>query len=209
MMSSKPSPILDNEFVSYNFTTSPKLPPSKARIKEYWIAGNGVFLRAARTGIDVCMQLSELKISGLPAIEPYFSFKLPLVPQKVLSAILELSQAAGPEEILFYLTFADNWELTVPEQIATASSVTPTSPCISYETALVEVHSHHQMSAKFSSIDDREETGKFRLFAVLGTVFTQPTISVRLGIYDCFTPIAANQIFELPPNLIDANRFIL
>lgn len=202
------SKIFNNKFVSYNIATSSELPPSKAKIKEYWIAGNGVFLRAARAEIDVCTQLSNLNISGLPVVKPYFIFRLPPVPQKIVSAILELSQAVGQEEILFYLTFTDGWQLTIPEQIATRTSVTPIFPGLAYETALIEVHSHHGMSAKFSSIDDQEESGKFRLFAVLGEIFTQPTINVRLGIYDCFTSIAANQIFELP-NLIDANRFLL
>lgn len=195
--------------MSYNITTNSQLPPS-ARIKEYWLAGNGIFTRAARTEIDVCVQLCKANVLGLPTLEPYFNFHLPLVPQELVSWMLKLSQDSGTTEIIFYLTFNQRWQLFIPQQIATNTSVTPVLiPQSSYETAIIEVHSHHSMKAEFSLVDDKEESGKFRLFAVLGEIFTQPKINVRLGIYDLFCPVAASKIFELPQNVIDANRFIL
>lgn len=198
-------------FVSYKVANESNLPPISASIKEYWLAGNGVFLRAARNGIDVCIQLCALSVPGLPELKPCFNLHYPPIPQSLVSTMLELSVAAGREEVLFYLAFtASNWQLIIPDQIATEYSVTPTSPLDPfYGSAIVEVHSHHQMAAQFSPTDDEEEAGKFRIFAVLGEIFTRPTISVRVGIYNHFQILPACQIFQLPEGIVDANRFCL
>ena len=198
--------------ISYKVATSYQLPPVAVAIQEYWLAGNGVFLRAQRNGIDVCVQLCTLNIPGLPKLKPYFNFDYPPIPQHLVSTLLELSTAAGQEEVLFYLAFTDdNWQLIIPDQVATEYNVTPIDPLNPfYELAIVEVHSHHRMAAEFSLADDKEEAGKFRLFAVLGEIFTNPTINVRLGIYNHFQLLAASKVFQLPPSIIDANnRFVL
>ena len=202
---------LGSTFVSYNIATSILLPPISSNLQEYWLAGNGVFPRGARNGIHVCAHLCALNIPGLPKLEPYFNFTFPCVPPHLLSTMLELSVAAGQEEVLFYLAFTEGiWQLLIPDQIATEYSVTPTNPLDPfYESAIIEVHSHHRMAADFSALDDEEEKGKFRIFAVLGEIFTQPTISVRVGIYTHFQILSARSVFKLPPGILDANRFIL
>ena len=202
---------LGSTFVSYNIATSSLLPLISSNLQEYWLAGNGVFLRAARNGIHVCAHLCALNIPGLPKLEPYFNFTFPCVPPHLLSTMLELSVAAGQEEVLFYLAFTEGiWQLLIPDQIATEYSVTPTNPLDPfYESAIIEVHSHHQMEAEFSFTDDKEESGKFRLFAVLGEIFTSSTISVRVGIYNHFQVLPASKVFQLPPGITDANRFVL
>ncbi len=112
---------------------------------------------------------------------------------------------------MFYVSFVGgDWQLIIPDQVATECSVTPTSPLDRfYESAIVEVHSHHQMAAQFFPTDDDEEAGKFRIFAVLGEIFTRPTISVRVGIYNHFEILPACQILQLPEGIVDANRFHL
>ena len=202
---------LSNPLISHHVATSCQLPPIAYAIQEYWLAGNGVFLRAARKEIDVCIQLCALNIPGLAHLKPYFNFHYPPIPQRLVSTMLELSVAAGREEVLFYLAFTGgNWQLNISEQIVTEYSATPTSPLDPfYKSAIVEVHSHHQMAAEFSHADDQEEAGKFRLFAVLGEIFTQPTISVRVGIYNHFQVLSACQVFQLPQGITDANRFCL
>lgn len=203
---------LDSTFISYKVAAKSNLPSISSSIKEYWLAGNGVFLRAARNGLELCVQLCALNIPGLPEVKPYFNLHYPPISQRLVSTMLELSVAAGREEVLFYLSFVGgDWQLSIPDQIATECSVTPTSPLNPfYGSAIVEVHSHHQMKAEFSPTDDKEEAGKFRLFAVLGEIFTQPTISVRVGIYNHFQILPACQIFQLPKGIVDANnRFSL
>lgn len=194
--------------IDYKIATSPTLPPIARCMMEYWVAGNGVFVRAARQGISACIPISQCTIRGLPNLSPYFHLSHPPVPANLVLTMLQASQAVGHLELLFLLCFADGeWHLHIPEQIATPTSVTPvetSSP--SYDTAIIEVHSHHAMSAQFSATDDREESGKFRIFAVLGTIFTRPTICVRVGIYSHLWEIPANWVFELPSELSYSNK---
>lgn len=194
-----------NAFIDYKITTSQVLPEMVAGLMEYWLAGNGVFVRAERQGISACIPITKCTIPGLPSLTPYVQLEYPLVPADIVGAILRAAQAVGNTEILFYLSYADgNWQLDIPDQLATAGSVKPTElSSNSYEVALIEIHSHHSMNAHFSPIDDEEESGKFRLFAVLGEIFTRPTINVRVGIYNNFWQIPAGWIFELPAELTD------
>ncbi|ADI66291.1 hypothetical protein [Trichormus azollae] len=118
--------------------------------------------------------------------------------------ILQLAQNARHQEILFYLCFTDReWHLYTPEETAISTSVIPVeATSLFYETAMIEVHSDYSMSAQFSATDDEEEAGKFRIFAVLGEIFTNPHIYIRLGTYSHFWLISDNWVFELPTCLI-------
>lgn len=173
---------------------------------EYWLAGNGVFVRAERSGLSACIPIALCTIPGLPSLTPYVLLPYPLVPTDIVNAMLSAAQAVGKKEILFYLSFTQGkWQLDIPSQLATPLSVKPLVASLgsAYETALIEVHSHHSMTAQFSVVDDLEESGKFRLFAVLGEIFTRPTINVRVGIYNHFWQIPACWVFEMPHDLTD------
>lgn len=191
-------------FIGYNIATSPILPDITASMMEYWLAGNGVFVRAARLGLSACVPVADCAIAGLPAITPYVQLEYPLVPDRVALEMLHRSQAVGEREILFYLSFVNGkWQLDIPKQLATSGSVRPLSASLgtAYETALIEIHSHHSTSARFSTIDDLEESGKFRIFGVLGEIFTRPTLNLRVGVYSHFWQISASWVFQLPSEL--------
>ncbi|HCF26868.1 MAG TPA: hypothetical protein DEV81_06595 [Cyanobacteria bacterium UBA11049] len=193
-------------FVDYKVVTDPTLPPIASWMKEYWLAGNGVFVRAERSGLSACIPIALCTIPGLPSLTPYVLLPYPLVPTDIVNAMLSAAQAVGKKEILFYLWYVeDSWQLDIPSQLATSGSVKPLADSSkSYESALIEVHSHHSMTAQFSPIDDLEESGKFRLFAVLGEIFNSPTINVRVGIYNHFWPIPACWVFEMPDEVTDS-----
>ena len=192
-------------FVGYKVVTDPTLPPIASWMKEYWLAGNGVFVRAERSGLSACIPIALCTIPGLPSLTPYVLLPYPLVPTDIVNAMLSAAQAVGKKEILFYLSFTQGkWQLDIPSQLATTCSVKPLDlSSNSYSSALIEVHSHHSMSAQFSVVDDLEESGKFRLFAVLGEIFTRPTINVRVGIYNHFWQIPACWVFEIPDEVTD------
>ncbi|MDV2992515.1 MAG: hypothetical protein N4J56_002169 [Chroococcidiopsis sp. SAG 2025] len=50
---------------------------------------------------------------------------------------------------------------------------------------------------QLSTQDDIEESGKFRIFAVIGSLSDRPAISVRLGVYDRFFDIPTSWIFAV------------
>ena len=101
-------------FITYNIATSPILPNMTASMMEYWLAGNGVFVRAARLGLSACVPASNCAIAGLPAITPYVQLEYPLVPAHlalemlhqasncrclVSTAILHVTRRLSPEKV--------------------------------------------------------------------------------------------------------------
>ena len=178
----------------------------------YLVGQEGVFLETHRRGLKTCLPLAPCEIRGLAAVNSYFQLEYPPVPKELLSQMLELARqaetAAGtPAEILFYLLWQEQggfWEMILPDQKGRASSVRPTDPTnLEYQAALIEVHSHNSMAAFFSATDDQDEQG-LKLYGVLGKIFDEPQIALRLGVYGQFFPVPASLVFNLPEGLEDA-----
>ena len=200
-------------FVHYLLATAAELPPISAPLYEYVFAGNGVFKRAARKEMNAMIPVSECTIRGLAPVEPELNTLFGKVPEPIVQQILEAAcEAARQElEILFHLSLADGkWRLEVPPQIQRYASVEPVEKGAgsSYERAIIEIHSHHRMAARFSPDDDRDETG-FRLYGVIGNLNPRaaywPKINFRVGVYGDWQPLPADCIIEMPAELIDCN----
>jgi hypothetical protein len=82
-------------------------------------------------------------------------------------------------------------------QGATWVYATDTSAESAYVKALIEVHSHHWMEARFSSDDNRDEVG-FRVYGVLGRIFDRPELKLRVSVYGDWSEIPASDVFDLP-----------
>lgn len=200
-----------NPFVQHTIATDP-LPQCPAALYEYVLAGNGIFLRGQREGLSVRFPLLSYPILGIPSLTPQIELTVPRIPQTLIEQMLgeafDAWQApSGPLESLFHFTCDETWMLTIPEQIRTAVSVQPADPehCPSYQSCLVEIHSHHEMRPEFSATDDEDETG-FRIYGVCGSFRKRPSISFRVGLYGQFFPTPASLIVELPPDLHDTYR---
>jgi hypothetical protein len=143
-------------------------------------------------------------------VEPFVQLEHPRVPAELVDEMLEAALGAKdddlkPVEALFHLTWdASGSRLQMPPQERSIMSVKPIGHAPSYETAAVEVHSHHGMAARFSSTDDADEVG-FRIFGVLGEIFTRPTLRVRVGLYGHYWEIPATWVFQLPHRISDAH----
>ncbi len=200
-------------FVEYHFVTQPPLPPYRSALYDYLVGANGVFLRSRREGLEVVLPVAPAEIRGLVPVEPTVVFTYPRVPAALVQYILDQALAAHDSqgrsvEMLFHLTFRrDHWILSIPEQIQTAASVTllDDGPSSSHATALIEVHSHHDMHAFFSHTDDRDERIGFRINAVLGRIFTRPEVLVRVNCEGIHQILPATHVFDLPETIIDAS----
>ncbi len=195
-------------FVRDLLATDP-LPPPASVLYERILAGNGLFLRGHRTHLQVLFPIQHRRVPGLVTLDPQIRLLPPLIPRFLIEAIFieaftAWKDAKGPLESLFHLTSTDRWTLTVPDQIRTVTSVRPRDPeqCPSYADCLVELHSHHEMSARFSAMDDADETG-FRIYGVCGNFRRQPHITFRVGLYGHFYSIPAHLVAELPSGVID------
>lgn len=195
--------------VAYWIARQTPLPPVQGSLYDYVLAGNGLFVRGERDGLRAMIPVMSCRVRGLAEVEPFVELIYPRIPADLLRLMLELARAASPDgqpiEAVFHLSWSGlSWELEIPVQEASAAHVQPLGPAIgsSYARALIEVHSHHTMPARFSEVDDADETG-FRLFGVLGDIFGDACLRVRVGVYGHRWEIPAASIFELPEEVAD------
>ena len=188
------------------------LPPIEASLYEYVMAGNGIFIRGARREFQAQFCVTPCTIRGLANLEASLQLNAPRVPREIVAEILRRARAARdakgqPCEIVFHLELdeAGVWQCHVPDQAQKPARARPAddSPSSSYARACIEVHSHVDMHARFSSLDDQDEVG-FRVYAVLGCISTAPVIRVRVGMYGYRHDIPGNWVFDLPPEIGDA-----
>jgi hypothetical protein len=194
---------------------------------DYVFAGNGTFARGRRPGMEACVPVVVAPVRGLRKVEPYVQWGFPKVPAEFLALIFNVSQTIArhePREALFYLLFdqldcklwpayaakhilcANGWHLDFPAQKATAQRVEPVQQGVNSAEAraLIEIHSHHHELAFFSEQDDIDEGSmSFRLYGVIGTIFTNPSIRMRVGLFGHFMEYPASEFFEIPEGVID------
>jgi len=191
-----------------------QLPPRQGAMYDYILAAQGLYLRAEREEMDVCFQIAPAQVRGLAECDGGFEFRLPKVPEELMYELWRRVGAWANDrlETLFHLVWSpvypwdDGWELIEPEQTRTSISCRPDEPCPSSERAIIEIHSHHSMPARFSGTDDKDETG-FRLYGVVGELLPAPEIRLRVGVYGYFYEIPASWALELPDGLKDCNGF--
>jgi PRTRC genetic system protein A len=188
-----------------HFFAQGDLPPIGNSLYEYVVGANGVFVRAKRPGLEALIWVAATAqpIRGLPEIEPFVRLD-PLVPVNRLAKMFQLADEANGKEILFHLTYWDQWLVNVPRQYQASVSVRPADPFAGGVNTMIEVHSHHNMGAFFSQADNNDERGGFRIYAVIGGLSTRPTILTRVGIYGHFMEIPSDWVFQLPPGVTDA-----
>ncbi|PHJ60892.1 hypothetical protein VF14_00810 [Nostoc linckia z18] len=199
------NPLLEG-IIGYKIVTTSSLPTHTNSGLEYLYAGNGIFARAIRPGIEVLMPifLCSQTIKGLPYLTPYLKVT-PLIPKPLLLEMWRLSYQAGNQfhEILFHLHCTDaGWDLQVPEQIQTPTSCQPThsGSDSSHQKAAVDIHSHGSLPAFFSTTDNADESG-FRIYGVLGRVNTlKPEIKLRVGLFRHCWDVPAREVFDIDPD---------
>jgi PRTRC genetic system protein A len=203
--------VMGNKITGHLIAREAVLPPIQATMREYVFAGNGVFVRARRPGLEVVIP-TQFPIPLLPRIEPYVRLDYPRVPAGMVEAILARALEAMDEqqqliEMLFYLSWndAEGWQLEIPAQVQKRAQVAPLNhgPNSPYTRALIEVHSHHEWPAFFSKEwDDRDEQG-FRVYVVIGNILERPELRTRVGLYGEVFEIPSVWIFEMPSRIHD------
>lgn len=192
-------------------TANTSLPPEcVGGLYDYVFAGNGVFIHAKRSELEVCFPVEACAIRGLPNLLPVFKFRLPRITECFVRAMVHDAnvQAREGKETLFHLCWSDlavmdnGWVGYEPEQERTSSTCRPLNDGGSHDTAVVEVHSHHSMAARFSPQDNLDETG-FRLYGVIGRLPDAPEIRLRVGVYGYFWEIPASWVMDLPDGVRD------
>lgn len=189
--------------IEYATLVGDAVPDVSAALLEYATAGNGLFVRARRDVCQVAIPVAEARIPGLVDLEPAMQLLVPKVRKAYLERVFDSARraciAAGtPAEYLCYLTWTGvEWEYLEPEQQATPTSVRPVGRGLAdHVRATIEIHSHHEMRARFSVTDDADEATGFRIYGVVGRIFSKPEIALRVGCHGHFLPIEACDLFE-------------
>lgn len=187
------------------FAEGDSLPPFDASLCEYIFAANGLFRRARRSALEAIVPAAP-PTRLLSTLQPYVHLHAPLVPMQLAQTMLDESRRQCVErgefvEVLFYFCWEaeQGWTMHIPPQAQGPTWVyaTDTGAESAYVKALLEVHSHHWMDARFSPDDDRDEIG-FRIYGVLGRIFERPEIKMRVSVYGDWWEIPASAVFDLP-----------
>jgi len=187
--------------------------PIDAVLYEYLLAGNGLSIRASRDEFGVSLPVCSHKVKGLPNSQVGIFWKKPRIRPYVWQEILRDAQYQNPSSEFkedVYLVYWDRaeshwrWKSAGRERNWSATIADDTLP--EYAEACIELHTHPPGALNFSKADDRDESGKFRLFAILIDVHDKPKIRFRCGVYDHFFEVPSCWIGALPDGLIDLNE---
>jgi PRTRC genetic system protein A len=187
--------------------------PITAPLYEIVIARNGVFKRARRREMKAVVELSAfaVEIPELAAGKSNVEL-IEKIPASLFSEIQaharNSTDAANFTENL-YAVCRDSetgdffWREVSRRRSFGSTIARDEDPA--YQTAVLEIHTHPPGCREFSSQDDRDESGKFRLFGILVDIHTKkPALRLRVGIYDSFWEIPVELVTDAPPeNLTD------
>jgi len=179
------------------YLDSRDVPPAREMGYDYILAGNGVFKRARCRHVEVCLPVATMDdgrrsmIAGLPDVEGYVRLRGERLPGWLLAAALEDARRRARvvrKEVMYHLVRREDGRarLVRPRQEVSGAGV-------AYEgggdpAILMDLHSHHDMGAFFSSTDDGDALG-FRFYGVMGRIFSgRPELALRVGVWgDCWS----------------------
>lgn len=186
----------------YHVATPGALLPRNNAPLTWILAANGIFLHARNPTRAVLLQAETFQatIPGLARLRPAVHWvgvghRLPGV---ILRRVLDHARLARndddhPLEQQYWVVSRDG-KLTLlrPPQHASATRVVTQR---SDMPVLLDIHSHHAMAARFSRLDDQDDAHQLGVSAVIGTIFSQPTLRVRLTAYGRTQEVSASLIF--------------
>lgn len=187
--------------------------PIDATLYEYFLAGNGLFVRAKRREFAVTLPLAMPKVWGLPDALIGISWKKPGIPASLWREILlhgrQTHTSSNFKEEVYLICWDSvlgswQWRASGRENNWASTMADDTLP--EYAECCIELHTHPPGALNFSRADDADELGKFRIFAILIDVHDKPKIRFRCGVYDHLVPLPAAWVGEMPEGIIDLNE---
>lgn len=201
-----------HKFVEHKIATD-EIPPLEAIKFDYLLAGNGLFIRAKRKEFAVCLPLNQTSVKGLPVANSEITWHKGRIPRRIWQEILTNARMNSDsmefkEDV--YVVYRDEntaqWQWKNIGKNRNYASTVADDALAEYNRACLEIHTHPPGACHFSQMDDRDESGKFRLFGILIDVHApHPKVRFRCGIYDHFVQVPAYLFTEIPDELIDLN----
>ncbi|MGI8641416.1 MAG: hypothetical protein ACR2MG_15900 [Pyrinomonadaceae bacterium] len=209
------------QLVERKFLFAPDQPIT-APLYEIVIAQNGVFKRARRLEMSASVELSSFNIKIPELAVGAASVELTeKIPAKIFTEILAHARNSTSRE-----NFTENlyavcrggerggyfWKEVSGSRYFGSTIARDDDPA--YQNAVLEIHTHPPGCCEFSTSDDRDESGKFRLFGILVDIYAaKPMMRLRVGIYDSFSEIPVETVTGAPleniEDLVKQEREIL
>lgn len=194
------------EIVERKFLFAPDQPVT-APLYEIVIAQNGVFKRAQRREMTAAVEISAFAVKIPELAQCTAQVELPeKIPAQIFAEIIAHAQnstdARSFTENLYAVCRDAETGGYFWKEISGARSFGSTiarDDDPAYQQAVLEIHTHPPSCLNFSSQDDRDESGKFRLFGIFVDIHTaKPAIRLRVGVYDSFWEIPVETVADAP-----------
>ena len=186
--------------------------PLTAKLYEYVMAGNGVFVRARRREFTATVPVCRASIKNLPEIKAGIVWHKPKITPRIWQEISANARAnSDPKNFkedfyaVFWNDYLNGWDWAAISRERSLAATLADDQKAEYAAACLELHTHPPGAIHFSRADDQDESGKFRLFGILTDIHTQPKIRLRCGVYDYFEQLTADEVGELPEEITDLN----
>lgn len=171
------------------------VPSRRGLAYDYVLAGDGLYLAAANRYLEVRVPVAAVPVRGLPPIYPSITLRTGRLPLSVWDQILVMARSLsrGGLEVMLAVTHdeAAGYRLILPQQAMGPAHVRYRP----LDHVVLEIHSHHHYSARFSATDDADEQG-LRLYGVLGRLDrTRPEVALRVGAYGHFLRVPWETVF--------------
>jgi len=190
-----------------------RFDPVEAILYEYVLAGNGVVLKAHRDEFTVSVPLAYREIKGLPESFVGIKWHKPRVPTRIWDEIIFHAKSHNAKDnfkeelyLIFWDRGNDSWQWCTSGRDRTLASTIADDRRPEYSDACIEVHTHPPGAYQFSKADDRDESGKFRIFGIIVDVHDKPKVRFRCGVYDHLIPIPFSWIGRVPSSVVDLNE---
>lgn len=185
----------------------------EALLYEYCLAGNGLFIRAERREFAVSLPICSREIRGLPESRIGIHWHRPRIRPYLWQEILcdargRHTSSAFREDVylIYWDTTAKRWRWRSAGRENNWAATIADDSLTEYGEACIELHTHPPGALNFSRADDQDESGKFRIFAILVDVHDKPKIRFRCGVYDHLIEIPSCWVGALPGGIADLNE---
>lgn len=159
---------------------------------DYVVAENGVFICAENPMIKATVRIAEASMRGLRPMFNSVYLKNGKIPGALYHLAMSIFMADHHREQYLAVAWDGAYHLKVPQQVGEAVSV-------HYEkvpNTILEFHSHGEMTAFFSGIDNQDEQG-LCLYAVMGNLDRLiPDVEMRIGVYGYFDKLRPSEVFS-------------
>lgn len=207
-------PVSLPELIAHKIKKAETLEEISAALFEYLLAGNGVFLRAKRQEFSVSLNLSETSVKNLPDEQSGVFWHKPQVSKNLWTEILlharrQTTRGVFKEDVyvIFWSDEKSGWSWRRVSRERTACSTIADDSLDEYKRACIELHTHPAGAIHFSPMDDRDESGKFRIFGILiDAEGSEPRMRFRCGVYEHFIEIPFDFLGEMPDGVTDLTR---